>query len=152
MKLTKNKEYLQQKISRNVLVPETAVDFTPRVSKSYVPFTCKFPMVMHLVPILPRWCRSKTNFYVFSYNKACLKFCASFRFFLAVFMEKYQKNPLSELCEKRNSCPTNLDQSVLHLAVCSHRVWEAKSGNHNISECAMIFDHWIRTSQYLKKM
>ena len=85
MKLTKNKKYLQQKFSRNVLVPETAADFTPRVSKSNVPFTCKFPMVMHLVPILPRWCRSKTNFYVFSYDKACLKFCASFRFFLAVW-------------------------------------------------------------------
>ena len=80
-----------QKFSRNILVPETTADFTSRISKSHVPFTCKFPMVMHFVPILPRWCRFKTNFYVFSYDKTSLKFCASFRFFLAVFMEKFQK-------------------------------------------------------------
>ena len=46
---------------------------------------------MHSVPILHRHCRSKTNFYVFSYDKISLKFCASFRFFLAVFMEKFPK-------------------------------------------------------------
>ena len=91
MKLIKNKKYLQQKFSRKVLVPQTTADFTLRVSKSYVPFTCKFPMVMHFVPILHRCCRSKTNFYVFSYDKTSLKFCASFRFFLAVFMEKFPK-------------------------------------------------------------
>ena len=91
MKLIKNKKYLQQKFSRKVLVPQTTADFTSRVSKSYVPFTCKFPMVMHSVPILHRRCRSKTNFYVFSYDKIGLKFCASFRFFLAVFMEKFPK-------------------------------------------------------------
>ena len=44
-----------------------------RVSKSYVPFTCKFPMVMHFVLILHKRCRSKTNFYVFSYDKTSLK-------------------------------------------------------------------------------
>ena len=54
MKLMRNKKYLQQNFSRNVLVPETTADLTLRVSKSYVPFTCKFPMVMHFVPILPR--------------------------------------------------------------------------------------------------
>ena len=91
MKLMKNKKYLQQKFSGKVLVPQTTANFTSRVNKSYVPFTCKFPMVMHFVPILHRRCRSKTNFYVFSYDKASLKFCASFRFFLAVFMEKFQK-------------------------------------------------------------
>ena len=91
MKLMKNKKYLQQKISRKVHVPQTTADFTSRVSKSYVPFTCRFPMIMHFVPILHRRCRSKTNFYVFSYDKISLKFCASFRFFLAVFMEKIQK-------------------------------------------------------------
>ena len=91
MKLMKNKKYLQQKFSRKVLVPQTTADFTSRVSKSYVPFTCKFPMVMHFVPILHRRCRSKNNFYDFSYDKTSLKFCASFRFFLSVFMEKFQK-------------------------------------------------------------
>ena len=91
MKLMKNKKYLQQKFSRKVPVPQTTADFTSRVSKSYVPFTCKFPMVMKIVPFLHRRCRSKPNFYVFSYDKISLKFCASFRFFLAVFMEKFQK-------------------------------------------------------------
>ena len=91
MKLMKNKKYLQQKFSQKVLVSQTTADFTSRVSKSYVPFTCKFPIVMHSVPILYRRCRSKTNFYVFSYDKISLKFCASLRFFLAVFMEKFPK-------------------------------------------------------------
>ena len=92
MKLMKNKKYLEQKkFSRKVLVPQTTADFTSRVSKSYVPFTCKFPMVMHFVPILHRRCRSKTNFYVFGYDKTSLKFCANFRSFLAVFMEKFNK-------------------------------------------------------------
>ena len=44
----------------------------------------------------------KNMFYVFSYDKGSSKFCARFRFFLAVFMEKFPKNPFSELCEKRN--------------------------------------------------
>ena len=91
MKLMKNKKYLQHKFSRKVLVLQTTADFKSRVSKSYVPFTCKFPMVMHSVPILHRRCRSKTNFYVFSHDKISLKFCASFRIFLAVFMEKFPK-------------------------------------------------------------
>ena len=91
MKLMKNGKYLQQKFSQNVPVLQTTADFTSRVSKSYVPFTCKFPMVMHFVPILNRRCRSKTNFYVFSYDKTSLKFCASLRFFLSVFMEKLKK-------------------------------------------------------------
>ena len=64
MKLIKNKKYLQQKFSRKVLVPQTTAYLTSRVSKSYVPFTCKFPMVMHFVPILHRHCRSKTIFYI----------------------------------------------------------------------------------------
>ena len=92
MKLIKNKKYLQQKFSRKVLVSQTTADFTSRDSKSYVPFTCKFPIVMHFVPILHRCCRSKNNFYVFIYDKTSLKFRASFRFFLAVFMEIYQKS------------------------------------------------------------
>ena len=91
MKLMKNKKYLQQIFSRKVLVPQTTADFTSRVSKSYVPFTCKFSMVMHFVPILHRRCRSKTNSYVFSYDKISLEFCTSFRFFLALFMEKFPK-------------------------------------------------------------
>ena len=87
----KNKKYLQRKFSRKVLVPQSTADFTLRVSKSCVRFTCKFPMVIHFVPILHRSCRSKTNFYVFFYEKTSLKLCASFSFFLAIFMEKFQK-------------------------------------------------------------
>ena len=89
MKLTKNKKYLQQKFSWKVHVWETTTDFTFRVSKIYVPFTCKFPMVMHLVLILNKHTGSKTNFHVFSYDKTSLKFCERFRFFLAVFTEKF---------------------------------------------------------------
>ena len=89
MKLMKNKKYLQRKCSQNLLVTQTTADFTSRVSKRYVPFTCKFPMVMHFVPILHRRRRSKTNFYVFIYDITSLKFCESFKFFLAVFMEKF---------------------------------------------------------------
>ena len=62
MKLMENKIYLQQNFLRKVLVQQTTADLTLRVSKSYVPFTCKFPMIMHFVPILHRRCRSKTNF------------------------------------------------------------------------------------------
>ena len=87
--MMKNKKYLQLFFSRKVL--QFIADFTSRVSKSYVPFTCKFPMVMYFVPILHKRCRSKTNIYVFNYDKTSLKFCASFRFFLAVFMEKFQE-------------------------------------------------------------
>ena len=87
----KNKKYLQRKFSQKVLVSQTTADFTLRASKSYVPFTCKFPMEMHFVPILHKRCRSKTKFYVFIYDKTSLKFCASFRIFLAVFMDKFQK-------------------------------------------------------------
>ena len=47
--------------------------------------------VMHFVLILHKRCRPKTNFYVFSYDKTSLKFCASFRFFPCIFMEKFKK-------------------------------------------------------------
>ena len=72
LKLTK-KKYLLQKCSRQVHVPQTTADFTLRVCKSYVPFTYKFPMVIHCVQILHKHCRSKTNFYVFSYDKTSLE-------------------------------------------------------------------------------
>ena len=48
-------------------------------------------MVMHFVPILHKHCRSETNFSVFIYDKTSLKLYASFRIFLAVFMEKFPK-------------------------------------------------------------
>ena len=75
--------------------------YLSRVSKSYVPFTCKFPKVMHFVPIFHKRYRSKTNFYVFGYDQSSLIFCGSFRFFDAVYRE-IQNNLLSELYEKRN--------------------------------------------------
>ena len=82
-------EYCEEKPEK-VLVPQATADFTLRVSKSYVSFKCKFSMIMHFGPIPHRLCRSKTNFYVFSYDKISSKLCASFRFFLAVFMKKFQ--------------------------------------------------------------
>ena len=79
LRCTKNQ---QQKFSWKVLVRESKTDFMLRVSKSYVPFTCKFSMVMQFVPILHKRCRSITNFYIFSYDKTSLKFCESLRFSL----------------------------------------------------------------------
>ena len=57
---------------------------------------------MHFVLILHKRCRSKTTFYVFSYDKTSLKLCASFRFFPCSIHGEIFKNPLSELCEKEN--------------------------------------------------
>ena len=88
MKLVKNKKYLQKNFHD---ITQTTADFMPIVSKSYVPFTCKFPVVMYFVLILQKRSRSITNLYVFSFEKTSLKFCVSFRFFLAIFMEKFQK-------------------------------------------------------------
>ena len=65
---TKNKKYLQQIFSLKVFVSKTATDFTFRVSKSYVPSTYKFPMVMHFVLIYHKRRRLKTNFSVISYD------------------------------------------------------------------------------------
>ena len=67
LKLIKSKKYLQQKFSWKVFVPETATDFTFRVNKSYVPFTCKFPVVMYFALILHKHSSSKTN-NVYSYD------------------------------------------------------------------------------------
>ena len=58
MKLMKNKKKtFATKISLKVFVTETTTEFTSRVSKSYVPVTCKFPMVMHFVLVLYKCCR-----------------------------------------------------------------------------------------------
>ena len=110
MALMKNKKYLQRTFSQTVLVPQTTADFTSRVSKSNVPFTCKFFMVMHFVPILHKRCRSKTNFSFFIYDKTSLKFCASFRIFLAVFMDKFQK--IHYLNYVRRGIGTNLSSNL----------------------------------------
>ena len=59
----KKKIYLQQKFSRKVLVPETTSDFSLRFNKSYVPFTFKFPMVMHFALVLHMCFGTKNNFY-----------------------------------------------------------------------------------------
>ena len=50
MKLMNSKKnYLQNKCSIKVLVRETTTDFSLRLSKTYITFTCKFPMIMHKV-------------------------------------------------------------------------------------------------------
>ena len=122
MKLMKNKKYLQQRFSQRAHVPQTTADFTWRISKSYVPFTCKFPMVMHFVPILHRCCRSKTNFYVFSYDKTSLKCCASFRFFLAVLMEKFQKIRYLNYVIRRVGCIHHFKSELTIWTICASRV------------------------------
>ena len=82
MRLMKNKKIFAANFSRKVIIPKTTTDFTSRVSNGYVPLTCKFPMVMHFVLVLHKWCGSKDNFYVFIYDKTSLKSCESFRSFL----------------------------------------------------------------------
>ena len=69
MKLINNEKIFAAKKFMKSIVYQATADFTSSVSKSYVPFTCKFPMAMHFVP---RRCRSKTNFYVFIYDKSSL--------------------------------------------------------------------------------
>ena len=50
-RLMKNEKYLKQKCSQMVLVYKLH-QFMSRVSKSYVPFICQFPMVMHFVLVI----------------------------------------------------------------------------------------------------
>ena len=46
VKLMMNKKYFKKTFPRKVLVPQTTADFTSKISKSYVFFTCKIPMVI----------------------------------------------------------------------------------------------------------
>ena len=115
MKLIKNKKYLQLKFSWKVFVPESSTDLTLMDSKNYVPFTCKFPMVMHFVLILRKRCRSKTIFfYVFSYDKTNLKFCESVRFCQAVFVEKLPKIRYLNYVRRRIDVYTIFKSSVMN--------------------------------------
>ena len=91
MKLMKNKKYFAATIF-------TKCTCTLNYSRIYVedqqelcPFYMCIPYGNAFVPILHRRCRPKPIFYDFSYDKTSLTFCASIRFFLAVFMEKFKK-------------------------------------------------------------
>ena len=102
MKLIKNeKKYFQQKFSRKILVLQTITDFASRVSKSYVPFARKFPIVLHFVLVLQKCLGSKNNFYVFIYDLTSLKFCERFRLPGSIRWE-ILKYWLYELCEKES--------------------------------------------------
>ena len=70
MKLMKNTKYSQQEFSWKVFEPETATDFTFRVNKSYVPFTCKFHIVtLHFCADSSQVLQVKNYFFsVFSYD------------------------------------------------------------------------------------
>ena len=46
-----NKKIFAEHCSCKLLVQETSTDFMLRVGKSYVPFTCEFPMAMHFMLI-----------------------------------------------------------------------------------------------------
>ena len=89
--------YIKQTISQKALVPETKPDFTFGVGTIDVPFTCQFPMVLHCTG---SWQKMHVKNGVF-YDLTYLKFCESFRFVPAVFMEKMN---VSKLCEKESTC------------------------------------------------
>ena len=101
MKLMKNKHYLQQKFSRKVLVPQTTADFTLMVSKSYVPFTCKFPIVMYFVLILHWRCRSKPNFYVLVTTKLVKNFVQVSDFSLQYSWKNSKKSVILTILSKK---------------------------------------------------
>ena len=103
MKLMKNKKIFAAKV---FTIQGTC---TPNYSRFYVedqqelrPFYMKIPFGNAFCADSSQVMQVKNQFLCFSYDKTRLKFCASFKFFLAVFMEKLKKNPLCELCEKRN--------------------------------------------------
>ena len=51
IKIMQNKKIFAEHCSCKLLVQETSTDFMLRVGKSYVPFTCEFPMAMHFMLI-----------------------------------------------------------------------------------------------------
>ena len=60
----------------------------------------------------------KNIFYVFNYDKISLKFCVRFRFFLAIFMEKFQK--ICYLSYVRRG----INMIPIHSVVCNEKVRE----------------------------
>ena len=52
---------------------ETFTEYMLAVSMSYVPFICKFPMIMLFVLFLYKCFGSKIYFYVFSYHQTILR-------------------------------------------------------------------------------
>ena len=149
MKLTKNKKYLQRKFSQKVLVPQTTADFTSRVSKSYAPFTCKFPMVMHFVPILHKRYMSKLNFYVFINDKTSLKFCASFRIFLAVFIVKFRKIHYLNYVRRGIRKDLVLFQPLLYTYFRSSCAWRVRIGEYMFVHYVHNIQDKYRTEKYL---
>ena len=79
-------------------------DFAMKNSLSYVIF-CWF---------FCNYCTSANNFYVSSKDKISLKFCESFRFFLAVFMEKIKISRC--VCETLTMPPAATKSKKLFLA------------------------------------
>ena len=95
---TENKIFMKGVCTRNC----KWTDFTFRVSKSCVPLTCKFSIVMHFVPILHRRCRSKT-FSVLVTTKLVKNFVKVSDFPLHYSRRNSKKKtPLSEPCENDN--------------------------------------------------
>ena len=74
--------------------------FCVAVNKSYVPFTCKFPMVMHFVLILHKCCRSENNFYVSNYDLTSSKYCKSSSLEFSIFTEKFTKIGLKKYVDR----------------------------------------------------
>ena len=67
MKLMKNKKNGNFFLMKGICT-RNYKGFYVAVNKSNVPFTCKFPMVMHFLLILHKCCRSENTFYVSNYD------------------------------------------------------------------------------------
>ena len=118
MKLIKYKKYLQRKFSQRY-VPQTTANLTSRVSKSYVPFTCNFPMVMHLVPISHKRC----GFSCFYLRPNLFKISCKFQNFRCSIHREIPKHPLSEICEKKNNWYIAAKEILCRLYLVEKLVW-----------------------------
>ena len=69
---------------------DTVMDFTFRVSKSYVPFRCEFSLVMNFMLVLNKCFGSEIVFlFLVTTVWVKLKFCDNFFYCLKVFTQKY---------------------------------------------------------------
>ena len=58
------------------------------------PYYGKLPIICYLLLVLRNYCTLANDLNASTKNELSLNFCERFRFFLAVFMEKFQNNPL----------------------------------------------------------
>ena len=109
MKLMKIKIYLQQKLSRKGTCSPNYSRFHIKGQQELSPFYMLIPYGNAFCTVSSQVMQVKNQFLCFSYHKTSLKFCASLRFFLAVFMAKFQKkkhylNYVTREIVGRNGC------------------------------------------------